>query len=56
MARRNTKADRLLNNSAMRLEAARMRERLAQSDLNTAKAVLQNAQEAYDELLRELTP
>lgn len=56
MSRRNTKADRILNNSAMRLEAARIREQLAQSQLNTAKAILEAAQEAHSELARELTP
>jgi len=56
MARRNTKADRILNESAMRLEAAIMRERLAQSQLNTAKAVLEAVQAAHDALTREFTP
>src|SRR5690349_14180898 len=56
MARRNTKADRILNDSEMRLEAARIRERAAQSQLNTAKAVLEFMQDAHDALLRELTP
>jgi hypothetical protein len=56
MAKRNTKADRILNDSAMRLEAALMRERLAQSQLNTAKAVAEAAQQAHDALVRELTP
>jgi hypothetical protein len=40
----------------MRLEAALMRERLAQSQLNTAKAVAEAAQQAHDALTRELTP
>jgi hypothetical protein len=53
--RKNTKADRILNNSAMRLEAAIMRERLAQSQLNTAKAVLEAVQTAHDALTRELS-
>jgi hypothetical protein len=52
--RKNTKADRILNNSAMRLEAAIMRERLAQSQLNTAKAVLEAVQAAHDALTKEL--
>lgn len=56
MARRNTKADRILNDSAMRFEAARIRFHLAQSQLNTAKAVLDAAQEAHDALVKELTP
>jgi len=40
----------------MRLEAARLREQTAQSELNIARAVVKNAQEAHDELVRELTP
>src|SRR5688572_26666691 len=53
---RTTNADRILNDSAMRLEAARMREALAQSQLNTAKAVLEALQKAHETLERELTP
>jgi hypothetical protein len=45
--RKNTKADRILNNSAMS-------ERLAQSQLNTAKAVLEAVQAAHDALTKEL--
>jgi DNA repair exonuclease SbcCD ATPase subunit len=56
MARRNTKADRILNESAMRLEAARMRVDLAQSQLNTARAVLEAVQVAHEALEKELTP
>jgi hypothetical protein len=55
MARRNTKADRILNESAMRLEAARIREQLAQSQLNTAKAVLEAVHAAHGALEKELT-
>jgi hypothetical protein len=39
----------------MRLEAALLRERLAQSQLNTAKAVLEAVQAAHDALTRELS-
>ena len=53
---RNSKAGRILNDAEMRLEAARMRERLAQAQLNTAKETLRVLQEAYDALERELAP
>lgn len=53
---RTTNADRILNESAMRLEAARLREALAQSQLNTAKAVLEAIQQAHTALENALTP
>lgn len=53
---RQTKADRILNDAAMRVEAARIRERTAHSELNTARATLAVLQEAYDSLERELAP
>lgn len=53
---RNTKASRILNDAAMRLEAARIREQTARSQLNTAKAVLDLLQESYDALEKELAP
>lgn len=56
MGKRNTKADRILNNSAMRLEAAIIREQLAQSQLNTAKALREAAEEAHNALTAELAP
>lgn len=53
---RNTKASRILNDAAMRLEAARMRRHTAQSQLNAAIATHDALQEAYDALEKELTP
>lgn len=53
---RNTKASRILNDLAMRLEAARMRRHTAQSQLNTAVATHDALQDAYDALEKELTP
>lgn len=53
---RTANADRILNESAMRLEAARLRETLAQSQLNTAKAVLEAIQQAHTALENALTP
>lgn len=53
---RQTKADRILNDSAMRLEAARMRVSNAQFELNTARATRDALQEAHNSLERELTP
>lgn len=54
MAKRFTKADAILNESAMRLEAARIRERTAQSELNTARATREALQEAHDALEKAL--
>jgi len=56
MSRKNTKADRILNDSAMRLEAAVLRERLAQSQLNTAKALREYAEEIHKGLEKEYAP
>lgn len=56
MAKRQTKADRILNESAMRLAAARIRVDNAQSELNTARATRDALQEAHNALERELTP
>jgi len=56
MSRRNTKADKILNDSAMRLEAARMRRHSAQSALNTAIAVFEAVQAAHDALEKDLAP
>ena len=56
MSRRNTKADRILNDSAMRLEAAVLRENLAQSQLNTARALREYAEDAHRALVSELAP
>jgi len=54
--KRQTKADRILNDSAMRLEAARIRVQTAQSQLNSAKDVLFELQEAHNALENELAP
>jgi DNA repair exonuclease SbcCD ATPase subunit len=54
--RKQTKADKILNDSVMRLEAARIRERTAQSQLNTAKALREYAEEAHEALEKELAP
>jgi hypothetical protein len=54
--KRVTKADRILNDSAMRLEAARIRVQTAQSQLNSAKDVLFELHEAHNALEKELAP
>ena len=56
MSKRETKADRILRDSEMRLEAARMRERTAQSQLNTAKALREYAEDAHSGLVLGLAP
>lgn len=53
---RATKASQILNDAAMRLEAAKIRERAAQSEWNVATAALVAHQDAYDSLEQALTP
>jgi len=54
--KRQTKADRILNDSEMRLEAARIEEQTAQSRLNTAKAVRMALEAAHIAWQKELAP
>lgn len=56
MAKRVTKAERILNDAAMRLEAARIRQRTAEAQLNAAKAACEALESAYEALEKELTP
>ena len=56
MSRKNTKADRILNDSAMRLEAARLRVQTACAQLNSANLVFEAVQEAHNALEKELAP
>ena len=53
---RNTKASRILNDSARRVEIARTRKDIAQAQLNEATAALDALRDAHDALEKELTP
>lgn len=56
MSRKSTKADRILNDSAMRLEAARLEEQTALSKYNLAKGIRMALEGAHIALEKELAP
>jgi hypothetical protein len=56
MSKRETKAERILNDSAMRLEAALIRLRTAQAVVSQRQAIAEALEEAHKALEKELAP